>query len=55
VRRLVVLTVIRLDFDDPPDASARGVVTDEVRTEDGPGGLDRPAPEGRPVDGAQRG
>ena len=55
MRRSVVRSVVGLDLDDPPDAPARGVVTDEVRAEDGPGSLDRPARKGRPVDGTQRG
>jgi hypothetical protein len=53
VRRAIVGTDVRLDLDDPPGTSARGVLADEPAAEQSSRGVERRAFEQRAVDDAQ--
>ena len=54
VRCPVVAPDVRLDLDDPPDASAGRVVADQARADESAGGLEGGSPRGGPVEDAQR-
>ena len=47
-------TDVRLDLDDPADASTGRVVADQVRADEPAGGLQGRSPEEGPVEDAQR-
>ena len=53
MRGTVVAADVGLDFDDPPDAAAGGVVADEAGADQRPGGVGRWSREEGPVDDAQ--
>lgn len=53
MRGEVIQADVGLDLDDPPNASSRGVVTDQVRPEQRATGLQAGARQDRPVEDAQ--
>jgi hypothetical protein len=53
VGRLVVLADVGLDLDDPSDPTARGVVADQPRADEGARGLEGRLREDGPVEDAQ--
>jgi hypothetical protein len=54
MRRAIVATDVRLDLDDPPDATPGRVVADEMRSDKPACGLERRSRQEGPVEDAQR-
>jgi hypothetical protein len=54
VRCPIVATDVRLDLDDPPDASTGRVVADQENSDESAGGLEGRSAQEAPVEDAQR-